>query len=206
YGRPEIFNTDQGRQFTSDDFTGTLKRHGVMISMDGKSLPSRKRGAAAWTTSSSSGCGAASNTRKSTSMPMRALPRPRLGLAPGSASTTTNASIRALVTARRGKSIRKAYGYVDDRLRRPAALPPLPEQARKAGKCSPSPTYPQAPQPMKDLILMKCTIGSPNQPSRSLRPEPTSKPAGLHLKTRLRLSHKRGPLHGEKIPPYQPPK
>jgi transposase InsO family protein len=36
YGRPEIFNTDQGRQFTSDDFTDTLKRHGVMISMDGK--------------------------------------------------------------------------------------------------------------------------------------------------------------------------
>ena len=32
----EIFNTDQGSQFTSDDFTGTLKRHGVMISMDGK--------------------------------------------------------------------------------------------------------------------------------------------------------------------------
>ena len=155
YGRPEIFNTDQGSQFTSDDFTGTLKRHGVMISMDGKSLPSRKRGAAAWTTSSLSGCGAASNTRKSTSMPMRALPRPRLGLAPGSASTTTNASIRALVTARRGKSIRKAYGYVDDRLRRPAALPPLHEQARKVGKCSPSPTSPQAPQPTKDLILMK---------------------------------------------------
>ena len=25
YGRPEIFNTDQGSQFTSDDFTGTLK-------------------------------------------------------------------------------------------------------------------------------------------------------------------------------------
>src|SRR6266481_9315815 len=77
------------------------------------------------------------------------------GVHPGSASTTTNASIRALVTARRGKSIRKAYGYVDDRLRRPAALPPLPEQARKAGKCSPSPTYPQAPQLTKDLILMK---------------------------------------------------
>jgi putative transposase len=42
-----------------------------------------------------------------------------------------------------------------DRLRRPVALPPLPEQARKAGKCSPSPTYPQAPQPIKDLILRK---------------------------------------------------
>src|SRR6516165_7068713 len=36
YGRPEIFNTDQGSQFTSGDFTGTLKRHEVMISMDGK--------------------------------------------------------------------------------------------------------------------------------------------------------------------------
>src|SRR5271169_3673258 len=36
YGQPEIFNTDQGSQFTSDEFTGTLKRHGVTISMDGK--------------------------------------------------------------------------------------------------------------------------------------------------------------------------
>jgi transposase InsO family protein len=36
YGRPEIFNTDQGSQFTSDDFTGTLERHKVTISMDGK--------------------------------------------------------------------------------------------------------------------------------------------------------------------------
>ena len=36
YGRPEIFNTDQGSQFTSDDFTGTLKRHEITISMDGK--------------------------------------------------------------------------------------------------------------------------------------------------------------------------
>ena len=36
YGRPEIFNTDQGSQFTSDDFTGTLKDRGITISMDGK--------------------------------------------------------------------------------------------------------------------------------------------------------------------------
>ena len=36
YGRPEIFNTDQGSQFTSDDFTGTLQRHAITISMDGK--------------------------------------------------------------------------------------------------------------------------------------------------------------------------
>src|SRR5512147_2696407 len=36
YGTPEIFNTDQGSQFTSDDFTGILKNHGIKISMDGK--------------------------------------------------------------------------------------------------------------------------------------------------------------------------
>ena len=36
YGRPEIFNTDQGSQFTSADFTGVLKANGIRISMDGK--------------------------------------------------------------------------------------------------------------------------------------------------------------------------
>ena len=36
YGRPEIFNTDQGSQFTSDDFIKVLKEHGIDISMDGR--------------------------------------------------------------------------------------------------------------------------------------------------------------------------
>ncbi len=36
YGRPEIFNTDQGSQFTSLTFTGTLKDAGIAISMDGR--------------------------------------------------------------------------------------------------------------------------------------------------------------------------
>ncbi len=36
YGRPEIFNTDQGSQFTSFEFTGALKDAGVRISMDGR--------------------------------------------------------------------------------------------------------------------------------------------------------------------------
>jgi putative transposase len=36
YGTPEYFNTDQGAQFTSPDFTGVLKREGITISMDGK--------------------------------------------------------------------------------------------------------------------------------------------------------------------------
>ena len=35
-GRPDIFNTDQGAQFTSEEFTGLLESHGVKISMDGK--------------------------------------------------------------------------------------------------------------------------------------------------------------------------
>jgi putative transposase len=36
YGQPEIFNTDQGSQFTSEDFTRVLKNHDIKISMDGK--------------------------------------------------------------------------------------------------------------------------------------------------------------------------
>jgi putative transposase len=36
YGRPEIFNTDQGSQFTSVEFTGVLKDASVAISMDGR--------------------------------------------------------------------------------------------------------------------------------------------------------------------------
>jgi len=36
YGRPEIFNTDQGSQFTGRDFTQTLKDADVAISMDGR--------------------------------------------------------------------------------------------------------------------------------------------------------------------------
>jgi putative transposase len=35
YGKPEIFNTDQGCQFTSLEFTGLLKDHGIQISRDG---------------------------------------------------------------------------------------------------------------------------------------------------------------------------
>jgi putative transposase len=36
YGVPEIFNTDQGSQFTSLAFTQCLKDHGIQISMDGR--------------------------------------------------------------------------------------------------------------------------------------------------------------------------
>jgi len=36
FGPPEVFNTDQGSQFTSEDWTTPLKAAGVAISMDGK--------------------------------------------------------------------------------------------------------------------------------------------------------------------------
>jgi len=55
HGRPEVFNSDQGSQFTSHAFTDVLKRAGVAISMDGR-----------WTTSSWNGCGATSSTRMCT--------------------------------------------------------------------------------------------------------------------------------------------
>ena len=36
YGKPEIFNTDQGSQFTSRGFVGVLESHGIQVSMDGR--------------------------------------------------------------------------------------------------------------------------------------------------------------------------
>jgi putative transposase len=36
YGTPEIFNTDQGSQFTSERFTGMLLDRAIQISMDGR--------------------------------------------------------------------------------------------------------------------------------------------------------------------------
>jgi HTH-like domain len=61
---------------------------GLAIERVNQSLPSRKRGVGAWTTSLSSGCGAASNTRRSTSTLMRQWPKPRAALQPGWTFTT----------------------------------------------------------------------------------------------------------------------
>lgn len=36
HGGPEIFNTDQGSQFTSEEYVSLLREHGILISMDGK--------------------------------------------------------------------------------------------------------------------------------------------------------------------------
>jgi transposase InsO family protein len=141
YGRPEIFNTDQGSQFTSDDFTGTLKRHEVTISMDGKG-------------------------RCMDNIFFERLWRclkyeevyPNAYATVAEAKTGIGAWLSFYNEERQHQSLgyrmpRQIYqegrGYVEDRLCRPA---PLPEQTRQAGKCSPSPTYPQAPQPTKDEV------------------------------------------------------
>ena len=148
YGRPEIFNTDQGSQFTSDDFTGTLKRHGVMISMDGKGrcmdnifverLWRSLKYEEVYLNGLRERCQGQGWDWRLAQLLQRRTPASEPWLPHAAA-----------------ESIRKAYGYVDDRTSPTGCASPLPEQARKAGKCSPSPTYPQAPQPMKDLILMK---------------------------------------------------
>ncbi|WP_367274597.1 DDE-type integrase/transposase/recombinase [uncultured Victivallis sp.] len=35
YGKPEIFNSDQGNQFTNSEFMAELRDHGILISIDG---------------------------------------------------------------------------------------------------------------------------------------------------------------------------
>ena len=78
HGRPEIFNTDQGSQFTSAAFTGVLLDHAIAISMDGKG---------SWRDNvSSSGSGARSNTKRSISGPTTASAR----RAPRSAAISTS--------------------------------------------------------------------------------------------------------------------
>jgi putative transposase len=39
YGKPDIFNTDQGSQFTAEAFTGLLQSHCIRINMDGQRRP-----------------------------------------------------------------------------------------------------------------------------------------------------------------------
>ena len=92
HGTPEIFNTDQGSQFTGAAFTGVLQANGIAISMDGKG--------AWWTTSSSNGYGAASNTRRSTCTPTILSARPEPALGAISTSTIPAVRIRALTSAR----------------------------------------------------------------------------------------------------------
>ena len=93
YGTPDIFNTDQGSQFTSLEFTGLLKAHGMAISMDGRGC---------WRdTCLSSGCGRASNTRRCICTPTkRSAPPTRAWHATGRSTTRPGRTGRLTVTHR----------------------------------------------------------------------------------------------------------
>ena len=105
YGPPEIFNTDQGSQFTSLAFTDGLKDAGIQISMDGR--------AAGWITSSSSGCGARSNMNRSTWRSTPRAPTPAPASAGGSSSTTSGDRTRRSGTERPTR--RTMWGLLRDR-------------------------------------------------------------------------------------------
>src|SRR5467141_2530999 len=144
YGRPEIFNTDQGSQFTSDDFTGTLKRHEITISMDGKGR-----------------C----MDNIFVERLWRSLKYEEVYLNAYATVAEAKAGIGSWLAFYNEERQHQSLGYRTPRqidqeglwVCGRSALPngcasPLPERARKAGKCSPSPTYPQAPQPIQELI------------------------------------------------------
>jgi putative transposase len=146
HGRPEIFNTDQGSQFTSDGFTGTLKAHDVTISMDGKGR-----------------C----MDNIFVERLWRSLKYEEVYLHAYATVAEAKAGIGAWISFYNAERQHQSLGYRTPRrvyeeglwICGRSALPtgcafPLPELARKAGKCSPSPTYPQAPQPTKGLILV----------------------------------------------------
>jgi putative transposase len=121
-----------GSPFTSEDFTGTLKRHEISISIDGRGV--------AWTTSSSSGCGGASNTAKA-------------GL---------GAWLSFYNEARQHQSLgyrtpRQAYEaecpWICGRSAKPTgSASPTSRASSESGKCSPSPTYPPAQPSTAGLI------------------------------------------------------
>ena len=83
FGKPEIFNTDQGSQFTSAAFTEALTEAGVAIS--------RTAEAAGWTTSSSNASGGRSSTKTSTSRATPTAWKPRAASPNGSPSTIIDA-------------------------------------------------------------------------------------------------------------------
>ena len=87
YGRPEIFNTDQGSQFTSVAFTGRLQEESIEISMDGKGR---------WADNVFvERCGARSNTSMSICTPTSQSPRREPRSAATSRSITPNVRIPA---------------------------------------------------------------------------------------------------------------
>jgi putative transposase len=96
FGKPEIFNTDQGSQFTSVAFTGALAQAGVAISMDGRGR---------WVDSVFiERLWPVDEVRGHLSQKLRRRPRSRAGSPNGSPSTTSGARTKRSPTARRWRS------------------------------------------------------------------------------------------------------
>lgn len=94
HGIPEISNSDQGSQFTSQAFTGLLKQHSIAISME----------VAGATTSSSSGCGSRSSRRRSVCTPTGRSAMPASHSVATSSSTAAADPTARLIDRRRTRS------------------------------------------------------------------------------------------------------
>jgi len=158
YDRPEIFNTDQGSQFTSDNFTGTLKRHGITISMDGKGR-----------------C----MDNIFVERLWRSLKYEEVYLNAYATVAEAQEGIGAWLDFYNAERQHQSLGYRTPRqiyqeglwICGRSALPTgcasaASRASSESGEMLASPTYPQAPQPTKDLILMKSKVESLNQPAR----------------------------------------
>ena len=105
YGPPEIFNTDQGAQFTSKAFTTVLKTHAVPSAWTAR--------AAGSTTCSSSGSGVRSNMSRSIWLSTPPPQMPGRASAGGSSSTTSGGRTRRSWTGRPTR--RTLWGLLRDR-------------------------------------------------------------------------------------------
>jgi len=146
-GRPEIFNTDQGSQFTSDDFTSMLKDHAILISMEGKGrYMDNIFVERLW----------------------RSLKYEQVYLNAYATVAEAKAGIGAWLDFYNEERQHQSLGYRMPRqiyqeglwICGQSAVPtgrasPAYRAGPVSGKCSPLPTCPQAPQPTKDLILMR---------------------------------------------------
>src|ERR1700751_5697911 len=187
YGRPEIFNTDQGSQFTSDDFTGTLKRHGVTISMDGKGRCMENIFVERlW----------------------RSLKYEEVYLNAYATVADAKARIGCWLEFYNAERQHQSLGYRTPRQIYQEGLWICARSAVPTG-CASSAS--RANSESREMLAfahiptgttVNKTIDVNDSNSRGVAPatarqwsEPISKPAGLPLKKRLRLSHKRGPPH-----------
>ena len=103
YGTPELVNTDQGSQFTAEDFTEVVLKRGCKRLMDGRGAWRERAACPRGITCSSNGCGAVSNTNACISRPMTASVPPGPTSGATSTGSTRKGRIRVSRTSRRNK-------------------------------------------------------------------------------------------------------